>query len=116
MGNSIFVSSHDLNEVQTICDKAAFIKSGQLIGIENIKEDFDFTIRRYTVTFDQTPDTKEFVGIDSISGITQNENKVTVTVTGDVSKFISKLSSLHPIDLSEEDTSLEDVFMKYYEV
>ena len=116
MGNSIFVSSHDLNEVQTICDKAAFIKSGQLIGIENIKEDFDFTIRRYTVTFDQTPDTKEFVGIDSISGITQNENKVTVTVTGDVSKFISKLSSLHPIDLSEEDTSLEDIFMKYYEV
>ena len=116
MGNSIFVSSHDLNEVQTICDKAAFIKSGKLIGIENIKEDFDFNIRRYTVTFEQIPDIKEFAGIDSISDITQNENKVTVTVTGDVSKFISNLSTLHPIDLSEEDTSLEDVFMKYYEV
>ena len=116
MGNSIFVSSHDLNEVQTICDKAAFIKSGKLIGIENIKEDFDFNIRRYTVTFEQIPDIKEFAGIDSISDITQNENKVTVTVTGDVSKFISNLSTLHPIDLSEEDTSLEDIFMKYYEV
>ena len=60
MGNSIFVSSHDLNEVQTICDKVAFIKSGKLIGIENIKEDFDFTIRRYTVTFKQPIDTQKF--------------------------------------------------------
>ncbi|MDC0035638.1 ABC transporter ATP-binding protein [Chloroflexi bacterium] len=66
MGNSIFVSSHDLNEVQTICDKAAFIKSGNLVGIENIKEDFDFNIRKYTVTFDQIPNIKEFMGIDSV--------------------------------------------------
>ena len=116
MGNSIFVSSHDLNEVQTICDKVAFIKSGKLIGIENIKEDFDFTIRRYTVTFKQPIDTQKFKGINSVSDITQNENKVTVTVTGNVSEFLSKLSNLHPIDLSEEDTNLEDVFMKYYEV
>ena len=116
MGNSIFVSSHDLNEVQTICDKVAFIKSGKLIGIENIKEDFDFTIRRYTVTFKQPIDTQKFKGINSVSDITQNENKVTVTVTGNVSEFLSKISNLHPIDLSEEDTNLEDVFMKYYEV
>ena len=45
---------------------------------------------------------KKFKGINSVSDITQNENKVTVTVTGNVSEFLSKLSNLHPIDLSEE--------------
>jgi len=114
MGNTIFISSHDLNEVQTICDKAAFIKSGKLIGIENIKEDFDFSMRKYTATFDQPVNPKEFTNISSVSDIAQSENKLTVTVSGNVSEFLSKLSDLHPVDLSEEDTSLEDIFMKYY--
>ena len=116
MGNTIFISSHDLNEVQTICDKAAFIKSGKLIGIENIKEDFDFSMRRYTATFDQPVNPKEFTNISSVSDIAQSENKLTVTVSGNVSDFLSKLSDLHPVDLSEEDTSLEDIFMKYYKI
>ena len=116
MGNTIFISSHDLNEVQTICDKAAFIKSGKLIGIENIKEDFDFSMRKYTATFDQPVNPKEFTNISSVSDIAQNENKLTVTVSGNVSEFLSKLSDLHPVDLSEEDTSLEDIFMKYYKI
>ena len=116
IGNTIFISSHDLNEVQTICDKAAFIKSGKLIGIENIKEDFDFSMRRYTATFDQPVNPKEFTNISSVSDIAQSENKLTVTVSGNVSEFLSKLSDLHPVDLSEEDTSLEDIFMKYYKI
>ena len=116
MGNTIFISSHDLNEVQTICDKAAFIKSGKLIGIENIKEDFDFSMRRYTATFDQPVNPKEFTNISSVSDIAQSENKLTVTISGNVSEFLSKLSDLHPVDLSEEDTSLEDIFMKYYKI
>ena len=115
LGNSVFVSSHDLNEVQHICDKAAFIKSGRLIATESIKEDFEFSLRRYTVMFPKFPDISEFEKIESVSEITQDENKLTVTVKGDISEFIRTLSNHDPIDLSEEETSLEDLFMKYYE-
>lgn len=115
LGNSVFVSSHDLNEVQHICDKAAFIKSGRLIATESIREDFEFSLRRYIVTFPTSPDIGEFEKIDSVSEITQNKNKLTVTVKGDISEFVRKLSKHDPIDLSEEETSLEDIFMKYYE-
>jgi len=115
LGNSVFVSSHDLNEVQHICDKAAFIKSGRLIATESIREDFEFSLRRYTVMFPKFPDISEFEKIESVSEITQDENKLTVTVKGDISEFIRTLSNHDPIDLSEEETSLEDLFMKYYE-
>ena len=115
LGNSVFVSSHDLNEVQHICDKAAFIKSGRLIATESIREDFEFSLRRYTVMFPKFPDISEFEKIESVSEITRDENKLTVTVKGDISEFIRTLSNHDPIDLSEEETSLEDLFMKYYE-
>ena len=115
LGNSVFVSSHDLNEVQHICDKAAFIKSGRLIATESIREDFEFSLRRYTVMFPKFPDISEFEKIESVSEITRDGNKLTVTVKGDISEFIRTLSNHDPIDLSEEETSLEDLFMKYYE-
>jgi ABC-2 type transport system ATP-binding protein len=115
LGNSIFVSSHDLNEVQHICGKAAFIKSGRLIATESIRGNFEFSLRRYTVAFSRFPNITDFEKIDSVSEITQDENKLTLTVKGDVSEFIRKLSNHDPIDLSEEKTSLEDIFMKYYE-
>ena len=114
-GNSVFISSHDLNEVQHICDKAAFIKSGRLIATENIREDFEFSLRKYTITFPELPDISAFEKIGSVSEITQNVNKLTLTVKGDISEFIKELSAQNPIDLSEEETSLEDIFMKYYE-
>ena len=115
LGNSVFVSSHDLNEVQHICDKAAFIKSGRLIATENIRGDFEFSLRRYTITFPKLPELSVFEKIESVSEVTQDENKLTVTVKGDISEFIKTLSDQDPIDLSEEETSLEDIFMKYYE-
>ena len=114
-GNSVFISSHDLNEVQHICDKAAFIKSGRLIATENIRGDFEFSLRKYTITFPELPDISAFEKIGSVSEITQNVNKLTLTVKGDISEFINGLSDQNPIDLSEEETSLEDIFMKYYE-
>ena len=114
-GNSVFISSHDLNEVQHICDKAAFIKSGRLIATENIREDFEFSLRKYTITFPELPDISAFEKIGSVSEIIQDVNKLTVTVKGDISEFINGLSDQNPIDLSEEETSLEDIFMKYYE-
>ena len=114
-GNSVFISSHDLNEVQHICDKAAFIKSGRLVATENIREDFEFSLRKYTITFPELPDISAFEKIGSVSEITQDVNKLTVTVKGDISEFINGLSDQNPIDLSEEETSLEDIFMKYYE-
>tara|TARA_B100001964_G_scaffold244879_1_gene328522 strand:- start:21814 stop:22713 length:900 start_codon:yes stop_codon:yes gene_type:complete len=115
LGNSVFVSSHDLNEVQHICDKAAFIKSGRLIATENIRGAFEFSLRRYTITFPKLPELSVFEKIESVSEVTQDENNLTVTVKGDISEFIKTLSDQDPIDLSEEETSLEDIFMKYYE-
>ena len=65
--------------------------------------------------FPKFPDISEFEKIESVSEITLDENKLTVTVKGDISEFIRTLSNHDPIDHSEEETSLEDLFMKYYE-
>ena len=114
MGKTIFISSHDLTEVQKLCDRAAFIREGKLIAIEEIKNSFDMNLRRYTITFESEPNQYLFTQIEGVTEAITDGNQITVTIRGNVSHLIEELSKLAPTDLYEQETTLEDLFMKYY--
>lgn len=114
-GKTIFVSSHDLTEVQKICDRAAFIREGKLVSIEDIKSASNINLRKYSVAFNKAPEIKNFENIQNVSDIHVTGNSMVFTITGDIGPFISILAKHNPIDLDEIETSLEDVFMHYYE-
>lgn len=48
-GSTIFISSHNLPEVERLCDRVAIIKDGKLVAIDNIKElgDKSFTKSKF---------------------------------------------------------------------
>jgi ABC-2 type transport system ATP-binding protein len=113
-GKTIFVSSHDLTEVQKICDRAAFIREGRLIAIEDIKNAKSLNLRRYRATFNSKPDRANFDKLTSVKDIEIINNELMVTITGSVTEFISELARHKPIDLDEQETDIEDLFMHYY--
>jgi len=113
-GNTVFVSSHDLTEVQKICDRAAFIRDGKLISIEDIRHAKSLNLRRFRATFESAPDTSKFAALKTVSDVKSDGNDVIVTVTGSVGEFVRELAKHNPIDLDEQETDLEDLFMHYY--
>ncbi len=113
-GRTILVSSHDLTEVQKICDRAAFIRDGTLVATEDLKHNTNLNLRRYTATLETEPTEAGFGGIEGVSDVEIAGNQVTVTITGSVAPFITELARHNPVDLDEQETSLEDVFMHYY--
>ncbi|MBP6880531.1 ABC transporter ATP-binding protein [Candidatus Saccharibacteria bacterium] len=113
-GKTIFVSSHDLTEVQKICDRAAFIRQGKLIAIEDIKNAKSLNLRRYQATFSSEPDRTNFDKLASVKDIEISDNELTATITGSVTEFINELAKHKPIDLDEQETDIEDLFMHYY--
>ncbi len=114
-GKTVFISSHDLTEVQKICDRAGFIKDGLLVASENIKNSVDINLRRYTVQFLKPPAENILDGVSGVTEIITKGTQLTFTVRGEVGAAINAISENNPIDLQEEETSLEDLFMKYYE-
>ncbi len=114
-GKTIFLSSHDLTEVQKICDRAAFIREGKLISIEDIKKTSSLKFRKYEVTFEAKPKESWFNKLKSTKDIFVDGNRMEINVTGNVSEFISALAKHKPIDIDELETTLEDMFMHYYE-
>ena len=114
-GKTIFVSSHDLTEVQKICDRAAFIREGTLIDIENIKEKTGtLQFKRFTATFPKRPLAKDYASIKGVTEAVTDGLLLHVTIHGDVAPFITELAKHTPTNLEEQDTTLEDIFMHYY--
>ena len=111
---TIFVSSHDLTEVQKICDRAAFIREGKLISIEDVKNAKSLNLRRYRVTFKTVPKVNDFKNLKDVIESSVSGRDLTVTIKGSVAEFITELARHNPIDLDEQETDLEDLFMHYY--
>ncbi|MBP6005410.1 ABC transporter ATP-binding protein [Candidatus Saccharibacteria bacterium] len=114
-GKTLFVSSHDLTEVQKICDRAAFIRQGRLIAIESVSQTSSITLRHIIMRFKTQPKVKDYSKIAGVSNVVAKGNQLELTIKGDLGPLISALSKNPPIDLETQETNLEEIFMHYYQ-
>jgi len=114
-GVTFFISSHDLAEVQRICDRIGFIRDGQLIEVKDLDEADQLRIRHYTVTFAQPPQLKPFKELSSVSKVSREDTRMHAVVRGDIGEFLTEVSNHQPLDLKEHEMSLEEVFLTYYD-
>lgn len=113
-GTTIFLSSHNLSEVERICDRVCIIKNGQVAAIEsifNLKKKRIYTVYAY---FEGTVPTMEEL---SALGLEIKEELVdgfSLTVKGDIDPIIALLNKYNLKDLEITHASLEEVFLEYY--
>ena len=113
-GTTILISSHNLPEVELLCDRVAVIKSGKLVAVENIKTLGEKKLHKIEVRFGDKFKASEFQikGVDRVEEIADG---LIVTVSGDLNPVMKVLAVHKIIDLDITHASLEDVFMKFYE-
>ena len=110
-GNTIFYSTHVLNEVSKICDRVGIIKDGRLIKIEKIENLIRKSLNYVTITSRQIKDIEKDLKIQLIS-----EDKNTIKFANNLSpdELIRKLSKYKIDKILIEDASIEDIFLHYY--
>lgn len=114
-GATVFVSSHDLAEVQKICHRAGFIRDGKLIAIEPIATMKHLATHRYIVTFAKKPSLAAAKKLPSITDVQHRGDEYEFTVKGDAAEFVSFIAEYKPKLLRESELELEELFMRYYE-
>ena len=112
-GRTIFMSSHDLAEVERICDTVAVIRAGQIVAEETIVDLLRRHSRHVTILFSNVvPD-----GLASVTGITLNAvdgHRAELSLSGNPNELLHFLS-LHEVEeISITPPNLEDIFMSYY--
>lgn len=112
-GKTVFMSSHDLSEVEKICDRICIIKEGKIVDIESVasvKEKRIYTIHAYFKG--KVP--KSQLSKDGVEITKELSDGLVLNVKGDIKPVLSKLSKYKLKDLEITHASLEEVFMEFY--
>lgn len=114
-GTTVFLSSHDLDEVERLCDRVAIIREGRLIDVEHVS---DLTRRRYrhvTIEFAQQVDPSELRALPGVRDLEVDGRRVRFGVASDALDAVVKVIARHAIvDLELAHPSLEEIFLTYY--
>ena len=110
-GNTIFYSTHILNEVSKICDRVGIIRNGRLIKVEKIDELSKKNLTFVTITSKQS---KEIIKDLKINTISEDENTIKFGNNLPHNELIKKLSKYNIDRILIEEATLEDMFLHYY--
>jgi ABC-2 type transport system ATP-binding protein len=113
-GTTIFISSHNLPEVEKICDRVGIIKEGKMVEVETIKELGEKKLHKIEVRFDGKFKKEDFKlkGVDRIEPISDG---LLISISGEVDPIVKEIAKHKVVDLEVTHATLEDVFLKFYE-
>jgi ABC-2 type transport system ATP-binding protein len=115
-GKTIFLSSHNLPEVQAICDRVGIIRKGKMIVVEKTKELRNKSMQIMNIEFmdGQVPGLEEFQSVTNVFSVEKKANTFLVKVKEDVNDLMKFVTSRRIKRMTLEDSSLEDIFLTYY--
>lgn len=111
-GQTIFLSSHILDEVEDLCSRVAILREGQLIEVATLDQlqeldttVFDIEIAGWVPAFDAVP---------GVIKVEANGDGARVTVKGSPAPLLAALAPLPVLHLRTHTPSLEEIFLSYY--
>lgn len=112
-GKTVLMSSHDFAQVERTCDRAAIIKQGRMVAVEDVSELRDRGHKVFVVRFASKEDAVRFAGENGYPS-RRKAGTLTLEVNKNVDEFIKKLGAYSIVNLDVQAPSLEQLFMHYY--
>jgi ABC-2 type transport system ATP-binding protein len=113
-GCTVFLSSHELDEVQRLCDRVGIIREGRLIAVERVAALVGRTRRRVSVQFAEPVDLVELRASPGVSDLEVEGARVSFSVAGEIDAVVKAISRHTVVDLEFARPTLEEVFLTYY--
>ncbi len=111
-GQTVFLSSHILAEVEALCDRVAILRAGHLVEVGTLAEMRHLSALQVEAEFDGTiPDLS---GVPGVDGIQVDGNRIHCQVTGPIDPLLDVLAEAHVRHLTSREPSLEELFLAHY--
>jgi ABC-2 type transport system ATP-binding protein len=112
-GQTVFLSSHILSEVEAVCDRVGILRQGRLVDQGRLADLRHLSAQTVEVTFDgQVPNLPPLPGIEvAVAG----PNALRFEVSGSVAPLLKALADYAVVSLESRAPSLEEIFLHHYE-
>jgi ABC-2 type transport system ATP-binding protein len=112
-GQTVFLSSHILSEVEALCDRVGILRKGKLVDQGTLAELRHLSAQTVEVTFDgAAPEMRALPGVRVEPA---GRNALRFDVSGPVQPLLAALAD-HPVaTLSSRELSLEEIFLHHYD-
>jgi ABC-2 type transport system ATP-binding protein len=112
-GQTVFLSSHQLAEVEAVCDRVAILRAGRLADVSTIRDLRAMHRSEVTISYlGATPDLSAVPGVAAVEPV--GERQLRFTLTGEPAAALRVLAAGEVTALSVREPSLEEIFFDFY--
>ena len=113
-GRSVFLSSHDLDEVQRLAHQIAIIREGCLVTVDTVHGLRSRSPRTIELTFRNPVDTSVLDRLPGTRVTAATGSRVTLKVEGEVGLVLVTAASMDVVDIVARPADLDELFRSYY--
>lgn len=113
-GNTVFLSSHTLSEVERVADRVAFIRRGRLIAVERMAELRAKSLRRVSLEFPKDVPAGAFDGVAGVHDVDTEGPLATVSYEGSMEPLLKVATDLGVLSLNTATVDLDEMFLEFY--
>ena len=111
-GQTVFLSSHILSEVEALCDRVGILREGRLVEMGTLAEMRHLSTLTVDATFDDVP--PDLTGVAGVKRAVADGRQIHLEMQGSIDPLISALAGTGVRQLLSREPSLEELFLAQY--
>jgi len=113
-GQTVFMSSHVLSEVQQSADRVGIIRDGTLVAVEAVESLRRRAVRRVEVQFDEPVPVEAFSGLADLRDVEVDGRVLRCRLAGRADGLVKTAARFGVASLTVQEPDLEELFLEFY--
>ena len=113
-GRTVFLSSHNLPEIERSCDRVAIIRDGRIVRVSPVQELVGSHWRSVNLVLAEAAPAGTF-DLPNVRVVSADARDVHLMVLGEVNPLLRTIAGLDVRDIAITTPDIEDIFLRFYD-
>jgi ABC-2 type transport system ATP-binding protein len=114
-GRTVFLSSHELNQVEHVAERVGIVRDGGLVAVEAIAALKQRAVQRVEVRLAKpVREAERLRHVPGVRDLSLRDGVIRLAVEGSMDALVKELAKLPVQTLTSEPPELEEIFRSYY--
>ncbi len=114
-GTTFFISSHNLPEVERMCDRVGIVRDGTLVAVDEIERLKERALRKLEIRFASPVPLEPFQVLPGVRDLRLEDRTLSCSVVGSMDAVVKAAARFEVLDVVSPEVSLDEIFIEYYE-